>query len=50
MLIAFEATNGGKNWSFPSNGHLWQFNPAGKVVRYDDITDTAQMIRMARAE
>jgi hypothetical protein len=26
------------------NGHLWQFNAAGKVVKYDHITDTAQMI------
>jgi uncharacterized protein len=50
VLIAFEATNGGKNYAFPNNGHLWQFNSAGKVVRYDHITDTAQMIRMARAE
>jgi ketosteroid isomerase-like protein len=50
VLIAFEATNGEKNYSFPNNGHLWQFNSAGKVVRYDHITDTAQMIRMARAE
>lgn len=50
VLIAFEATNGGKNYSFPNNGHLWQFTSAGKVVQYDHITDTAQMIRMARAE
>ena len=50
VLIAFEATNGGKNYSIPNNGHLWQFNSAGKVVRYDHVTDTAQMIRMARAE
>jgi ketosteroid isomerase-like protein len=50
VLIAFEATNGGKHYSFPNNGHLWQFNAAGKVIKYDHITDTAQMIRMARAE
>lgn len=26
------------------------FNAAGKVLKYDHITDTAQMIRMARGE
>jgi uncharacterized protein len=50
VLIAFEATNREKNYSFPNNGHLWQFNPSGKVTRYDHITDTAQMIRMAKGE
>lgn len=47
VLIAFEATNQGKSYSFPNNGHLWQFNSAGKVVKYDHVTDTAQMWRMA---
>ena len=50
VLIALEATNGGKQYSFPNNGHLWQFNAAGKVIKFDHITDTAQMIRMARTE
>ena len=50
VLIAFEATNQLKNYSFPNNGHLWQFNSAGKVIRYDHITDTAQMIRMAKGQ
>ena len=50
VLIRFEATAGGKGYSFPNNGHLWQFNTAGKVVKYDHITDTAQMIRMAKGE
>lgn len=50
VLIAFEATAGGKQYSFPNNGHLWQFNAAGKVVKYDHVTDTAQMIRMAKGE
>jgi hypothetical protein len=50
VLIAFEAVNREKNYSFPNNGHLWQFNAAGKVARYDHITDTAQMIRMAKGE
>jgi ketosteroid isomerase-like protein len=50
VLIAFEATAGGRQYSFPNNGHLWQFNAAGKVVKYDHVTDTAQMIRMAKRE
>ena len=50
VLINFEATNQGKNYSFPNNGHLWQFNSAGKVTMYDHITDTAQMICMAKGE
>jgi ketosteroid isomerase-like protein len=50
VLTTFEATNRGKTYSFPNNGHFWQFNSAGKVVRYDHVTDTAQMIKMARAE
>jgi hypothetical protein len=48
VLIAFEATAQGKRYSFPNNGHFWQFNAAGKVVKYDHVTDTAQMIRMAK--
>jgi ketosteroid isomerase-like protein len=50
VLIAFEATAGGKHYAFPNNGHLWQFNADGKVVSFDHITDTAQMSRMARGE
>ena len=50
VLIAFEATNQGRHYKFPNNGHLWQFNFAGKVIRYDHITDTAQMIRLAKGE
>lgn len=36
--------------AFPYSGNLWQFNAAGTVVKYDHVTDTAQMIRMARGE
>src|SRR5262245_11609844 len=50
VLIAFEATASGRQYLFPNNGHLWQFNAAGKVVKYDHVTDTAQMIRMAKGE
>ncbi len=47
VLIALEATRGGKSYSIPNNGHLWQFNPAGKVAKYDHVTDTATHWRMA---
>jgi hypothetical protein len=50
VLIVFDASVQGKNYSFPNNGHLWQFDAAGKVVKYDHVTDTAQMIRMAKGE
>jgi len=50
VLIKFEATARGKSYSFPNNGHLWQFNATGKVVKYDHVTDTAQMIRLAKGE
>lgn len=50
VLIAFEATAHGKRYCFPNNGHLWQFNAVGKVVKYDHVTDTAQMMRMAKGE
>ena len=50
VLITFQATARGKDYSFPNNGHLWQFNAAGKVVKYDHVTDTAQMVRMAKGQ
>ena len=50
VLIAFEATAEGKHYSFPNNGHLWQFSAVGKVIKYDHVTDTAQMIKMAKGE
>jgi ketosteroid isomerase-like protein len=50
VLIKFEALARGRIYSFPNNGHLWQFNAARKVVKYDHVTDTAQMIRMAKGE
>ena len=50
VLIALEVTRGGKSYSIPNNGHLWQFNSAGKVEKFDHVTDTAQMIRMAKGE
>ena len=47
VLIAFDATRDGKSYSIPNNGHLWQFNAAGKVVKYDHVTDTATHWRLA---
>ena len=46
-LIAIEADHKGKHYSIPLEGHLWQFNAAGKVVKYDHVTDTALHWRMA---
>lgn len=43
-----QATARGTHYSFPDNGHLWQFSAAGKVIKYDHVTDTAQMIKMAK--
>jgi len=50
VLIGMEITSHGKNYNFPNGGHLWQFNSAGKVEKFDHVTDTAQMIRMAKGE
>jgi len=30
----------GRVGSTPNNGHLWRFNAAGKVVKFDHVTDT----------
>jgi len=46
-LIAIDANSKGKSYSIPNEGHLWQFNAAGKVVKYDHVTDTAVHWRMA---
>jgi ketosteroid isomerase-like protein len=47
VLVHFAAEHQGKSYTFPIEGHLWQFNAAGKVVKYDHVVDTAQMWRMA---
>jgi ketosteroid isomerase-like protein len=48
VLIDFAATTAGKSYTFPNNGHLWQFGADGRVRRFDHVTDTARMIRMAQ--
>jgi hypothetical protein len=48
VLISFDATAQGKSYSFPNSGHLWQFNSAAKVVKFDHVTDSAQMMRIAK--
>jgi hypothetical protein len=40
----------GKRYAFPYEGHLWVFNNAGKVTKYQHVTDTAQHQRMAKGE
>jgi len=40
----------GKKYHFPYEGHLWIFNAAGKVVKYQHVTHTAQHQRMAKGE
>ena len=40
----------GKHYSFPYEGHLWFFDAAGKVVKYQHITDTALHQRVAKGE
>ncbi|SRR6266542_28611 len=45
-LIEMDITSQGMQYLFPLEGHLWQFNSAGKVVKYDHVTDTALHWRM----
>ena len=49
VLLHLEVDNKktGKHYSFPHEGHLWVFNKAGKVIKYQHITDTAQHWRLA---
>jgi ketosteroid isomerase-like protein len=51
-LIAMDATHvaSGKQYSFSHEGHLWFFNDAGKVVKYQHVTDTALHGRAAKGE
>jgi ketosteroid isomerase-like protein len=47
-LIALEGTNArGKPFNMPYEGHLWVFNTAGKVIKFQHVADTAQFQRMA---
>jgi hypothetical protein len=47
VLLRLDIAANGKDYSFPLEGHLWQFNNAGKVEMFDHIVDTAQMWRAA---
>jgi ketosteroid isomerase-like protein len=51
-LVALDVrhTPSGKHYKFPHEGHLWHFNDADKVVKYQHVTDTAQHQRMAKGE
>jgi hypothetical protein len=51
-LIAIDATHvaSGKQYKFSNEGHLWFFNGAGKVIKYQHVTDTALHQRAAKGE
>lgn len=49
-VIDIEADNKGKHYVIPNEGHLWVFNDAGKVTRYQHMTDTALHWRMANGK
>jgi ketosteroid isomerase-like protein len=51
-LVALDVTHiaSGKKYKFANEGHLWFFNHAGKVVKYQHVTDTAKHERMAKGE
>jgi hypothetical protein len=47
-LVAIEGTNAkGNPFNMPLEGHLWEFNGAGKVVKFQHVADTATHWRMA---
>lgn len=52
VLVGFDVTHvpSGKQYTIPNEGHLWVFNDAGKVVRYQHVTDTALHQRIAKGE
>lgn len=52
VLIAMDVTHvaSGKRYHLPHEGHLWVFNAAGKVVKYQHVTDTALHRRAAMGE
>jgi ketosteroid isomerase-like protein len=52
VLVAFDVTHvaSGKRYTFPYEGHLWVFDDAGKIVKYQHVTDTALHQRAARGE
>jgi uncharacterized protein len=49
VLIALGATHNasGKQYLEPNEGHLWVFNGAGKVTKFQHVADTALHWRMA---
>jgi hypothetical protein len=48
--LEIDHKSSGRHYSMPYEGHLWVFNDAGKVVKYQHVTDTAQHQRIARGE
>lgn len=51
-LLAMDLTHNAsrKQYSLSNEGHLWFFNDAGKVVKYQHVTDTALHQRVAKGE
>jgi ketosteroid isomerase-like protein len=49
-IVAIEAKRNGKTYTIPNEGHLWKFNAAGKVVKYDHLTDTLTHTKMAAGQ
>jgi len=49
-LVRVEATMNGKQYTIPNEGHYWTFNPGGRVIGFQHLTDTALAQRMARGE
>lgn len=46
--IAFVHKASGKAYDFKDEGHLWQFNEAGEVIRFQHMVPTHQHVEMVR--
>lgn len=49
-VVDIEADHKGKHYVIPNEGHYWVFNGAGKVIKYQHMTDTALHWRMANGK
>ena len=52
VLVRLEVDHkpSGKHYSFPYEGHFWVFDPTGKVIKYQHVTDTALHQQMATGD
>lgn len=46
-VIDIEGDYKGNHYAIPNEGHFWVFNDAGKVTKYQHLTDTALHWRVA---